>query len=403
MPKLGYILSVSVAAHTYCKSPLAATVITEEFMCTPSKVYFCDMRTKPGGMNVTQKMTNLIKKGGIKDIDMQGKYVAIKMHFGEYGNIAYLRPQFAKAVADVVKEMGGKPFLCDCNTMYTGGRHNGLDHLTTAELDGFNSVTTGCHVVIGDGIKGTDEVAVPIDGELVKTAYIGKAIYDADVVIALSHFKGHETAGFGGALKNLGMGCASIAGKRDQHSGSKPQVDQSGCVGCGLCTTQCAYSAVTVTDGKAHVNHSKCVGCGRCVGVCPHKTIHFLEGRTEEILNKKIAEYAAAAIKNKPHFNINVIMDVSPNCDCHPENDTPMIPDVGMLCSVDPVAIDVASADLCKRQHIIENSAAGESHVHTGDCFCDAHHNTDWTFQVSQGEKMRIGTQEYVLEEITDK
>ena len=205
-----------------------------------SKVYFCDMRTVAGGMNLPQKLANLISKAGIEKLDVKDKYVAIKMHFGEPGNLAYLRPQFPKAVADVIKQLGGKPFLTDCNTMYTGLRHNALDHLHAAEIDGFNSTTTGCQVIIGDGLKGDDEVAVPINGELVQNAYIGRAVRDADVIIALSHFKGHEMAGFGGCLKNLGMGAASIAGKKDQHSGSKPQVDPSNCIGCAICTKQCA-------------------------------------------------------------------------------------------------------------------------------------------------------------------
>ena len=366
-----------------------------------SKVYFCNMRTVAGGLNLPQKLKNLIREAGIEKLDLKDKFVAIKMHFGEPGNIAYLRPQFPAAVAEVVKELGGRPFLCDCNTMYTGMRHNGLDHLHAAEIDGFNSATTGCYVIIGDGIKGDDEVVVPIDGELVQNAYIGRALRDADVIISLSHFKGHEMAGFGGCLKNLGMGGASIAGKRDQHSGSRPQVDPENCIGCGLCTTQCAYSAVKVTDGKAHVNHSVCVGCGRCVGVCPQKTIHFLDGNEEEILNKKIAEYAFAVVKDKPSFHINVIMDVSTNCDCHGENDAAIIPNVGMMCSFDPVAVDIAAADMCLKQPIIGNSAAGESHHHSDDCFCKSHPNTDWRSQISQGEKIGLGSSHYELVEIT--
>ncbi len=369
-----------------------------------SKVYFCDMRTVAGGMNLAQKLANLITKAGIEKLDLKDKYVAIKMHFGEPGNLAYLRPQFPKAVADVVKKLGGKPYLTDSNTMYTGLRHNALDHLYAAEIDGFNSMTTGCHVIIGDGLKGDDEEIVPINGELVQNAYIGRAFRDADVIIALSHFKGHEMAGFGGCLKNLGMGAASIAGKKDQHSGSKPQVNQDGCIGCGICTTQCAYSAVTLQQNdKARVDHSKCVGCGRCVGACPKKTIHFLEGNAEEILNKKISEYAAAAIKDRPAFHINIIMDVSPNCDCHGENDVPIIPNVGMLCSFDPVAVDVASADLCLKQPVNHNSALGDVHNHTHDCFADAHPNTDWRSQITQAIKMGIGTDKYELIVIEDK
>lgn len=368
----------------------------------PSKVFFCNMRTKAGGLTITEKLQNLMYKAGVEQLDLTGKFVAIKMHFGEPGNLAYLRPQYARAVADVVKKLGGKPFLCDCNTLYNGLRHNALDHLCAAEMDGFNSVTTGCNVIIGDGIKGTDDVAVPIDGELVSNAYIGRAIVDADVVISLSHFKGHENAGFGGCLKNLGMGCGSVAGKRDQHSGSKPIVNVSGCVGCGLCQTQCAYNAISLINGKANITHAKCVGCSRCVGVCPQKTINFIGQRTEDILNKKIAEYAYAVVKDKQTFHVNVIVDVSPNCDCHHENDVPIIPNVGMLCSFDPVAIDVASAHLCMQQPIIAHSVAGESHTHSGDVFFDAHSNTNWTVATTHAERLGAGSCQYQLVTIED-
>ncbi|MCM1043670.1 MAG: DUF362 domain-containing protein, partial [Corallococcus sp.] len=279
-----------------------------------------------------------------------------------------------------------------------GSRHNGLDHLYAAELNGFNSVTTGCYVIIGDGIKGDDEVIVPVkNGEIVKGAHIGRAIADADVIISLAHFKGHEGAGFGGAMKNLGMGCGSIAGKKDQHSSSQPQVNQAGCINCKICSTQCAYSAISFAEGKAQIDHSKCVGCGRCVGACPQKTIAPVIGNANEILNKKIAEYTMAVVQDKPSFNINVIMDVSPNCDCHGENDMPIIPDVGMLCSFDPVAIDAASADLCNKQQPNAHSALAESNHSHCDHFIDVHPETDWRSQITQAEKIGLGTSNYNL------
>ena len=168
-----------------------------------SKVYFTNFRARPG-MNLQQKLARLIKTAGIGDIDFNKKYVAIKIHFGEPGNLAYLRPNYAKTVVDVIKELGGKPFLTDCNTLYVGGRKNALDHIDSAYLNGFTPFSTGCHVIIGDGLKGTDEALIPIDGEYIKEAKIGRAVMDADIIISLNHFKGHEMAGFGGALKNIG-------------------------------------------------------------------------------------------------------------------------------------------------------------------------------------------------------
>ena len=192
-----------------------------------SKVYFTDMRALPG-TNLPQKLNKLVRVAGIGNIDFEKKMVAIKIHFGEPGNLSYLRPNYAKVIVDVVKSLGGMPFLTDCNTLYVGRRKNALDHLEAAYENGFSPFSTGCHVIIGDGLKGTDDVEVPVvNGELCKSAKIGRAIMDADVFISLSHFKGHECTGFGGTLKNIGMGCGSRAGKMDQHKSGKPSVDKS--------------------------------------------------------------------------------------------------------------------------------------------------------------------------------
>ena len=175
-----------------------------------SKVYFTTFKAT-GNENLLQKLHRLMKTAGFETIDFKDKYAAIKIHFGEYGNLAFLRPNYARVVADYVKELGGKPFLTDCNTLYPGSRKNALEHLDCANLNGFNSVTTGCQIIIGDGLRGTDEMEVPVvNGEYCKTALIGRAIMDADIFISLSHFKGHEATGFGGAIKNIGMGWGAV-------------------------------------------------------------------------------------------------------------------------------------------------------------------------------------------------
>ena len=209
-----------------------------------AKVYFTDFRTQIG-VSQGMKLQRLIRKAGIGNIDLDGKFVAIKMHFGELGNVSFIRPNYVKAVADVIKELGGKPFLTDCNTLYHGSRKNAVDHLMNAEVNGFNSVTTGCYVIIGDGLRGTDDIEVPVrNGEYCKTALIGRAIMDADVLISLNHFKGHEETGFGGALKNLGMGCGSRGGKMIQHNDGVPRVDQEVCRGCRRCARECGSDAI---------------------------------------------------------------------------------------------------------------------------------------------------------------
>ena len=328
------------------------------------------------------------------------KYTAIKIHFGEPGNLAYLRPNYSKVIVDLIKEQGGRVFLTDCNTLYVGRRKNGLDHMDAAYEKGYNPFATGCHVVIADGIKGTDDVLVPIDGDYVKEAKIGRAVMDADIVISLNHFKGHEATGFGGALKNLGMGCGSRAGKMEMHSAGKPYVKEKKCIGCGQCQKICAHSAITITDKKASIDHDKCVGCGRCIGICPMDAVKPAEDESNDILNCKIAEYALAVVKDRPNFHINLVCDVSPCCDCHGENDAPIVPNVGMFASFDPVALDIACADAVNKQPVLAGSALSEQpHVHH-DHFKDTHPETNWMSGIDHAVKLGIGSKEYELVEI---
>lgn len=365
-----------------------------------SKVYFTNLRTK---MNegLPKKLQKLIRAAGIENIDFENKYTAIKIHFGEPGNIAYLRANYAKAVADVVKSLGGKVFLTDCNTLYVGGRKNALDHIDSAYENGYSPFSTGCHVIIADGLKGTDEAYVPVEGgEYVKEAKIGQAVMDADIIISLNHFKGHEATGFGGALKNLGMGCGSRAGKMEMHSAGKPLVNEKKCIGCGSCVRICAHDGVRVTDKKAFIDHNRCVGCGRCIGACPVDAVHPGEDESYDILNKKIAEYAYAVVAGRPNFHINLVIDVSPYCDCHAENDLPIVPDVGMFASFDPVALDVACADAVNAQPVTPGSLLDERNRCHHDHFTDVTPETNWHSCVEHAEKLGIGTCAYELVEV---
>lgn len=372
-----------------------------------SKVYFTDMRVG-GGDNLPKKLKRLIKAAGIGDIDMKDKFVAIKIHFGEPGNLSFLRPNFAKAVADVVKEQGGKPFLTDCNTLYVGRRKNALDHLEAAAENGFSPASTGCQIIIADGLTGRDEVWIPVEGgELVKEAKIGRAVMDADIFISLNHFKGHEATGFGGALKNIGMGCGSRAGKMEQHNGGKTVVDQAKCVGCRSCAKECAHGAISFESKKAYIDEGKCVGCGRCIHACRLEAISRSAGSANEDLCKKMAEYSKAVVDGRPQFHINIVNQVSPYCDCHPENDAPIIPDVGMFASFDAVAVDMACADACNAQPAYANSVLGEhlehDHCHhsfintDADRFTATSPATDWKITLEHAEKLGVGTREYEL------
>ncbi len=365
-----------------------------------SDVYFTSFKATPSE-NLLQKLHRLLKSAGIENIDFENKFVAIKVHFGEYGNLAFLRPNYARVVADYVKELGGKPFLTDCSTLYVGSRKNALDHLDTALANGFSPLSTGCHVIIGDGLTGTDDIEVPINLEYVQNAKIGRAIMDADVFISLNHFKGHELAGFGGAIKNIGMGCGSRAGKKEQHCDGKPNADKSKCVGCGACQKICAHDAPTMVDGKIEIDHNKCVGCGRCIAVCPKDAIEADFNNTSTMLNLRMSEYAYAVCKDRPNFHISLICDVSPNCDCHGENDIPIIPDIGMLASFDPVALDQACVDLAIKEPAITGSQYDDSckeHPHShDDCFTMVHPDTEWKTSLEHSEKIGLGTREYNL------
>ena len=369
----------------------------------PSKVYFTDFRTTIG-VSQLAKLQKLCRAAGIADIDFAGKFVAIKMHFGELGNMAFLRPNYARAVADLVKELGGVPFLTDCNTLYPGSRKNAIDHLTNAEMNGFNSVTTGCHVIIADGLRGTDDVEVPVpNGEFCKTALIGRAVMDADILISLSHFKGHEATGFGGACKNIGMGCGSRAGKMHQHNEGTPVVDDDLCRGCGRCARECGSDAIFYDERhRAHINTDLCKGCGRCIGACAFDAISNDQWDASDVLDRKMAEYAQAICQDRPTFHINIATDISPNCDCHGENDGPILPNLGFFVSFDPVAVDQASVDAALKATPIENSQLGDNLAKPdwkkqNDHFLDSNPHVNWEETLIHAEKIGLGTRKYEL------
>lgn len=367
-----------------------------------SKVYFTDFRTQVG-TSWTTKLQRLCIAAGIKNIDFDKKFVAIKMHFGELGNLSFLRPNYAKAIADLVKEQGGLPFLTDCNTLYPGSRKNALEHIECANINGFNSISTGCQIIIGDGLKGTDDVEIPVkNGEICKTAKIGRAVMDADVFISLAHFKGHESTGFGGAIKNIGMGCGSRAGKMEQHSSGKVVVKESKCRGCRRCAKECGSDAISYLNNKAVIDKDICKGCGRCIGACSFDAIRNEQWDAGDLLDKKMAEYAQAVVQDRPCFHINLMMDISPNCDCHSENDAAILPNIGMAASFDPIALDQACVDLCQQAEPIPNSQLGDNLAkpdwhHHHDHFMDNNPNVHWKETLEHGEKIGIGTREYEL------
>ena len=367
-----------------------------------SKVYFTDMRTRPG-INMFDKLNRVIKEAGFNDLDLKDKLVALKIHFGEPGNIAYIRPNYAAAIVKKVKELGGKPFLTDCNTLYYGRRANAVDHLEAAMENGFNRIAVGCDVIIADGLTGTEAEEIQVDQKHVKKAKIGSAIADADVLISLNHFKGHEQTGFGGALKNIGMGCGSRKGKMEMHSASKPKIKQEKCVSCGMCIRKCPEKAIAYDENlNAKIDYSKCIGCGQCVASCHYGAASAIYNESAQILNEKIAEYTLAVLKDKQHFHINFMMNISPDCDCWDTNDQAIAPDVGIAASTDPVALDRACVDLVNAVPGVAGSKLfdRDNYKEGQDKFIHVHPDIHWKDCLQHAEDIHIGTQKYKLVKI---
>jgi len=367
-----------------------------------AKVYFTNLRTKPTA-NLLDKMERLVRTAGIATIDFKNQFTAIKIHFGEPGNLAYIRPNYAARLANLLRGLGARPFLTDCNTLYSGRRANAVDHLQSAMENGFNPISAQCQVIIGDGLKGTDYREIEIDGEYCRAPKIGAAVADADIIISMTHFKGHEQSGFGGTFKNLGMGAASVPGKLELHSASQPVVDAANCTGCNICVRNCAHDAIHLNTSRiAEIDYNNCIGCGQCVALCQYDAAVMGDEDTSERLNCKIAEYTYAILRNKPNFHISFIMNVSPECDCWAHNDAPIVPDLGIAASFDPIALDKACADIVTNAPAAQNSnilTAKHPHEHLEgkDKFKLLHPETDWLSGFKHAEKLRMGTIDYEL------
>ncbi|RMG60729.1 MAG: DUF362 domain-containing protein [Deltaproteobacteria bacterium] len=354
-----------------------------------STVYYVTLDAKPE-RNLLRKFEVSLEIACEGEIVSRKDLVAVKLHFGERGNLAFVRHQFVRTVVDIIKKKGGKPFLTDTNTLYVGSRSCAPDHILTALYNGFGVEQTGAPVVIADGLRGESKVRIPIEGETTKEAVIGSEIYAADAMITITHFKGHELSGFGGTIKNLGMGCAAREGKLFQHSTVSPFVDPEGCIACGKCVAVCPGGAIAIVDGKAHISSEACIGCADCIVICPEGTIKVNWNEASESVMKKMAEYALGAVKGKEGkvLFINFITQVSPYCDCYGFNDVPIAPDVGICLSTDPVAVDQASVDL------VLEKMGGE------DPFRKTHPHIDWEIQLAHAEKIGLGSRSYELKKI---
>lgn len=364
-----------------------------------SNVYFTDMRATQK-FNLIDKVGKLFTGAGINQIIAPGDLVAIKLHFGEKGNTGFIRPQFIRKIVDEVKKAGGRPFLTDANTLYVGSRSNAVDHLQTAIENGFDYAVVNAPLVIADGLSGKDYMNVPVNLKHCQEVKIGSAVVLADALIAVTHFKGHEATGFGGGIKNVGMGCGSRAGKQIMHSDMLPRVKQEKCRACGRCNQWCPTGAIAVGELKmAVVDEKVCIGCGECTVTCPHGAIGVnWRNNQKDALQEKMAEYAAGVLKNKKGKVgfITFLNNISPDCDCFSFTDAPVVRDIGILASLDLVAIDQACADLVNRERTLPGSRL-EGREDTKDKFSALYPDIDWTRQLSYGEQIGLGSRKYEI------
>jgi len=371
-----------------------------------SVVFFSDLRV--GSKTLLNKLDALLDHTDLKKKIKERDLVAIKLHFGERGNTAFIRPIFLRRIVDWIKKYKGTPFLTDTNTLYIGTRGEAVSHLTTAYQNGFVYSVVDAPLLISDGLRGNSAVKVTIDKPHFKTVSISHAIYMADVLISVAHFKGHELSGFAGSLKNLGMGCASREGKLSQHSNISPRVKAKICKGCELCLTTCAHEAISMLPAKAEIESKrmtafidpkKCIGCGECILTCPTGAVQIQWNETIPVFQEKMVEYALGAVENKKKKSLclNFLTQISPACDCWGYSDTPIVSDIGILCSEDPVAIDQASVDLVNAQEGNRSSKLTKHWNPGEDKFRALYPEVDWGIQLAYGEEIGLGTREYEL------
>ena len=367
----------------------------------PSTVYFIDLRASYKESFI-DKLGNLLAVANLPGILKKRDLTAVKLHFGELGNTAFIRPVYIRKIVDCIKESGAVPFLTDANTLYVGTRSDSPHHISTAIRNGFAYPVVDAPIIIADGLRGKSETPVTINQKRFKRVYIGREIVEASSFVSVAHFKGHELSGFGGAIKNTGMGCASRKGKLAQHSVVAPKVTNKKCVGCGDCILRCSQRAIAMVKTKARINPEKCIGCGECILVCPNQAIAIRWNETVPVFLEKMVEYTLGVLKGKQDraLFINFITDVSPACDCPPFNDAPIVRNVGVVASTDPIAIDQASVDLVNQERGLPDSCLKKNKLPGRDKFKALYPDIDWPIQLDYGEKLGLGSRKYSLKKI---
>ncbi len=361
-----------------------------------SKVFFISSRAKVHS-SPAERFRKLLETVGLGSFK-PGASVALKIHFGEEGATGYIHPTYVRTLIGMLKERNCLPFLTDTNTLYKGPRSNGILHHELAIHNGFGYAAVNAPIIIADGIKSRSVTELPSGPKHFNTVKIGSAITEADAMISLNHFKGHLVTSFGGAIKNLSMGCASRSTKQRMHADMLPVLTgDDKCVGCGQCVQICPVDAIEVVDGQARFDHSLCIGCAECLSCCPESAIRIQWAGTSVSVQEKMAEVALAVTR---HFktkilHVNFLLNITPECDCLKWTDNPIVQDIGILASKDPIALDQASLDLVR-----EAPGLPDSELHDPDCagkdkFTLIHENVDPDAQLLYGEKIGLGSRDY--------
>ena len=367
-----------------------------------SKVYFASAQLAGKKKGLVQGVGELFERAGGKEIFAEGDRVAIKLTFSEVGNTAYVRPQLIRPLVERIQALGGKPFLTDANTLYVGGRSNSVDHIETAIRNGFDFGVVGAPVIIADGLTGKNYETVEINQAQCRTAKIGSEVYHADGLVSAAHVHGHGGTGIAATFKNVGMGLGSRAGKQMMHSiADAPKVKAKLCVGCGLCAKYCLADAIAVSDGKARIDVGRCVRCGECTVTCPERAIAIRWGKGDAAFQKRIVEYTYAVLKDKREKSLFLayLLNICPSCLCERKSDASIVPDVGILASRDPVAIEQATFDLVNAQPGIASSELGESSPGE-DKFRKLYPEMDSEVVIRYAEEIGLGSRSYELVEI---
>ncbi|MDD5196887.1 MAG: DUF362 domain-containing protein [Candidatus Omnitrophica bacterium] len=351
-----------------------------------SRVYFIKVSEADSISAVQDKLLRLLNKSNLFAFIKPFDSVAVKLHFGEEGNTGFVRPEYLKVICAKVKEKAALPFLSDTNTLYKGSRTNSKDHLKLAYKHGFTPANVGAEVVIPDERDKAQIREVSLNQKFVKNAQVLSVYLEAQALVGVAHFKGHIMTGFGGALKNIGMGSATRQGKLEQHSNIAPIVYADNCVGCAACVEVCPVKAISMKDKKSCIDNAKCIGCATCIAVCNYRAIDVCWDSGGDLIQEKMVEYAKAILESKKKKSafLNFCIKVTQECDCLAQDDPRIVPDIGIFASLDPVSLDKACLDMV-------NKAAGK------DIFRELHPRRDGAKQLEHAASLGLGSLEYEL------